>query len=158
VLSEQWQPVVDRLVGALAGLRYPDVVIVAGADPSSESPWSRYIQYRQCDRYLVCECVGATSFGGDAPLTAEQDSAIRALGWRLPSEGSIEEPAPNYPNYHRTLAIDDASYAAALGAGALEALGLNPDELFWEVPAGNHGRGRWRGGWGCAFRFSWRRN
>jgi hypothetical protein len=135
VLSAQWQPVVDRLTKALAGLRYPNVVIVSAAGLRPKSPSGRYIQYRQYDRYLACECVGATSFGGNATLTAAQDAAIRALGWRLPSESSDEEPAPNYANYHRTVTLDDAPHAAALGAGALEALGLHPEELVWELPA-----------------------
>jgi hypothetical protein len=92
----------------------------------------RYIQYLRIEQYLYCESVGATSFGGDAPLTAEQDTAMCALGWRLPSDGSDEEPAPSYPNYHRTVPIDDAHEAARLGAGALAVHGVRPDDLHWE--------------------------
>jgi hypothetical protein len=64
-------------------------------------------------------------------LKAEQDAAIRALGWRLPSDSSDAEPAPGYPNYHRTVARHETQEATRLGIGALEIFGLRPDELVW---------------------------
>jgi hypothetical protein len=146
VASEQWRPVVERLSIALAGLRYPDVVIVSEPDPPVDESWRRYIQYAEVStvthsgwrwsrvRHLRCERVGATSYGGAVPLTAEQDAAIRALGWRPPSESTIDEPAPPVPNYHRTLLIEDAEFAAQLGVGALEVLGLHPNDLVWDLP------------------------
>jgi hypothetical protein len=67
-------------------------------------------------------------------LTTEQDQAIRVAGWRLPVDSSDAEPAPSYPNYHRTVELDEAGEAARLGADALQVLGLGPRELVWQRP------------------------
>ncbi len=143
VTTPAWQAVEERLSTTLAGL--PDGGILIVGEPAAppgprqglfrrhrKPPPVRYLQYLRTEEYLSCECVGATSFGGDMRLTSGQDEAIRALGWRLPTNGSDAEPPPSYPNYHRTLPLDDVREAARLGIGALEALGLRPDELDWE--------------------------
>jgi hypothetical protein len=143
VTSRAWEAVQERLRVTLVGLADGGVVIVGEPVPPPgprqglfrrrpEPPPRRYVQYRRYEEYLACECVGATLFSGDWPMTPEQDRAIRALGWRLPTDGSNAEPAPNYPNYHRTVGLREAGEAARLGAGALEVLGLDPDELDWE--------------------------
>jgi hypothetical protein len=141
--SPAWGAVAERLSVSLGDLADGGILIVgeAAAPPGPRQglfrrhptpPPVRYVQYLRTDRYLACECVGARSFGGDLPLTYEQDEAIRQVGWRLPSDGSDAEPAPSYPNYHRTVPVDEAGEAARLGVGALGALGLRPDELRWE--------------------------
>lgn len=138
-----WPTVEDRLRLALAGLADGGILIVGepAAPPGprrgllhrrAKPPPSRYVQYLRTDRLLACECVGAAAFGGDLPLTAEQDAAIRRTGWRLPTDGSDAEPAPAYPNYHRTVPLGEPGEAARLGVGALRALGLRPDELDWD--------------------------
>lgn len=141
--SPDWTAAEERLRVTLAALPDSGVLIVGEpvAPPGPrqglfrrrpEPPPRRYVQYRRCEEYLACECVGATLFSGDWPMTPEQDRAIRALGWRLPTDGSNAEPQPNYPNYHRTVDLAEAGEAARLGVGALQALGLRPDELDWE--------------------------
>ncbi len=141
--SAAWVEVEERLGVNLVDLADGGILIVGEPAAPSEPrqglfrqrpkpPPVRYVQYVRTDTYLACECVGATSFGGDAPLTSEQDEAIRRVGWRLPTDGSDAEPAPSYPNYHRTVALNEARDAARLGVGALEALGLRPDELNWD--------------------------
>ena len=156
-----WLTVEDRLRLALEGLADGGILIVgepaAPASPAPASPEpaaspgprrgplgrgllrrrpkpppSRYVQYLRTDAYLACECAGAAAFGGDLPLTAEQDEAIRRTGWRLPTDGSDAEPAPTYPNYHRTVPLAEPGEAARLGVGALAALGLHPDDLTWD--------------------------
>gem|GEM_PF-4480466 len=93
----------ERLSGTLVALADGGTLIVGepAAPPQPRQglfrqrpkpPPTRYVQYLRSDRYLACECVGASSFGGDIPLTVEQDDAIRTLGWRLPSDGSDAEP------------------------------------------------------------------
>jgi len=141
--SPAWMAVEERLSGTLVALADGGTLIVGepAAPPQPRQglfrqrpkpPPTRYVQYLRSDRYLACECVGASSFGGDIPLTVEQDDAIRTLGWRLPSDGSDAEPPPSYPNYHRTVPLDEAGEAARLGVGALAALGLRPEDLNWE--------------------------
>lgn len=133
----------ERLSGALGDLTDGGILIVGepAVPPGPKRglfrqrpkpPPVRYVQYLRSDRYLACECVGASSFGGDIPLTSQQDEAIRTVGWRLPTDGSDAEPPPAYPNYHRTLPLDESREAARLGVGALAALGLRPEELNWE--------------------------
>jgi len=145
VISPAWEAVKERLSATLADLLDGGILIVGepAAPPKPrhglfrrrpKPPPVRYVQYLRTAEYLACECVGATSFGGDMPLRSEQDEAIRTLGWRLPSDGSDAEPSPAYPNYHRTVPLDEADEAARLGVGALAALGLRPDELRWERP------------------------
>jgi len=141
--SPAWVAVEEWLSATLVDLVDGDILIVG--EPSAQPaprrgllrlrpkpPPVRCVQYLRTDRYLACECVGATSFGGDLPLTAEQDEAIRGVGWRLPTDASDAEAAPSYPNYHRTAPADEARAAARLGVDALAALGLRPDELRWE--------------------------
>jgi hypothetical protein len=133
----------ERLGGTLVDLADGSILIVGepAAPPGPRQglfrqrpkpPPVRYVQYLRTDEYLACECVGASSFGGDIELTSEQDEAIRTVGWRLPTDTSDAEPAPSYPNYHRTVPLDEAPEAARLGVGALAALGLRPEELTWE--------------------------
>lgn len=140
-----WEAVEERLSTTLADLPDGGTLIVGEPAPPPgprqgllrrrpKPPPVRYLQYLRNGKDLACECVGATSFGGDWPLTSEQDTAICALGWRLPTDDSDAEPAPSYPNYHRTVPLDEAGEAARLGVGALEALGLHPDKLTWERP------------------------
>jgi hypothetical protein len=141
--SPAWTAVEERLSGSLMDLGDGGILIVgeAAAPPGPRQglfrqrpkpPPVRYVQYLRTDKYLACECVGASSFGGDLPLTSAQDEAIRTLGWRLPSDSSDAEPAPSYPNYHRTVPLVEVPEAARLGVGALAVLGLRPDELNWE--------------------------
>lgn len=143
--STAWVPVEERLIATLEDLADGGILIVGepAAPPEPRQgllrrrpkpPPVRYVQYLRTDMYLACECVGATSFGGDLPLTAEQDEAIRGVGWRLPTDASDAEPAPAYPNYHRTVSADETREAVRLGVGALAALRLRPDELDWERP------------------------
>ncbi len=141
-IPPQWQFAAERLSAALGALTHGDTLVVGTPGPPTPprqgllrrrptlAP-ARYVQYLRLDEDLRCECAGATSFGGELPLTAEQDAAIRALGWRLPRDGSDAEPAINYPNYHRTLARHETREATRLGIGALEIFGLRPDELDW---------------------------
>ena len=141
--SPVWEAAEEQLNVTLADLPDGGILIVGDAPTPTgprqglfrrhpKPPPVRYVQYLRTEQCLACECVGAAYFGGDVPLTAEQDEAIRAVGWRLPSDDSDAEPAPGYPNYHRTLPLDEAGQAARLGVGALAVLGLRPDELAWE--------------------------
>lgn len=145
VTSPTWKAVQERLTVTLVDLADGGILIVGEPTRPPEPRKSlfhrrpkpapvRYIQYLRIENYFTCECVGATSFGGDIPLTSEQDKAIRDLGWRLPNDGSDAEPAPSYPNYHRTVLLDQVQEAVRLGVGALQTLGLRPDELTWERP------------------------
>ena len=141
--STAWIAAEERLIATLVDLVDGGILIVG--DPAAppeprqgllrrrpKPQPGRYVQYLRTGMFLACECVGATSFGGDLPLTAEQEEAMRGIGWRLPADSSDAEPAPAYPNYHRTVSGDETREAARLGVGALAALGLRPDELNWE--------------------------
>lgn len=141
--SPEWMAVEDRLSVTLVDLSDGGILIVGepAAPPAPRQglfrqrpkpPPVRYVQYLRTGKHLACECVGASSFGGDIPLTSEQDEAIRTLGWRLPTDSSDAEPAPSYPNYHRTVPLDEVREAARLGAGALAVLGLRAEDLNWE--------------------------
>ncbi|WP_343906949.1 TY-Chap domain-containing protein [Nocardioides aquiterrae] len=88
-------------------------------------PPTRYVQFRLADEWLYAECVGAQGFGGDWPATAEQVAAIRAAGWLAPGDADPTGTQPGYPNFWRTVPAAGAGELAAMGAAALEALGVD---------------------------------
>jgi hypothetical protein len=145
VTGPTWDAVYERLSVTLADLSDGGILIVGepAVPPGPRQgllrrrrkpPPVRYVQYVRTELVIGCECVGAAGFGGDLALTMEQDQAIRAAGWRLPGDGSDAEPAPSYPNYHRTVKLGEAGEAARLGVDALRVLGLGPRELVWQRP------------------------
>lgn len=138
-----WELLERRLAEELAALGEHEFLVVGEPPPPQPPrpgplrrrpapPPHRYVQVLHAKQTLWAECVGATVFGGDYPLTDEQHAAIRALGWHAPGDPHDDEPPPAYPNYWRTVADDRVAEVGRLVAGALRVLGLEPDGLTWE--------------------------
>lgn len=140
--DETWADVEGRLATELSGLADGEFVILGEPQPPAEKPRGllrrapappphRYVQVARHGDWLYAECVGATSFGGHWEVSPEQHEQIRALGWLAPGDPDETGTQPSYPNYWRTLPGDRATEAAALGAGALQVLGVAPGALDW---------------------------
>ena len=126
--------VVARLRAAIEALGDGEFLVVGEPAPPVErrrfgrrgtpAP-SRYVQLRLADGWLYAECVGAQDFGGDWPATPEQVAVIRAAGWLAPGDADPTGTRPAYPNFWRTVPATDGGELAAMGAVALEALGVD---------------------------------
>ncbi len=93
----------------------------------------RYVQFRRDPGWLYGECVGSTLFGGDAEIGEADHQRLRALGWLAPGDPDPAGTQPSYPHYWCTLAADRSADLAAMGVGALEILGADPDVVTWST-------------------------
>lgn len=89
---------------------------------------SRYVQFLRDGDWLVCECPGSTSFGGDLALDDEAERRLRDAGWRTP--GDPEDEPWGYPNHRVRLTVDAVDEAARLAVEALAALGGRPHDEY----------------------------
>lgn len=80
---------------------------------------------------LYAECVGATRFGGEWEVTADQHGRLRDLGRFVPGEDNPWDYPVSYPNYFRFDEPAEASRLARLCATSLELLGADPASLEW---------------------------
>lgn len=75
---------------------------------------------------LIAECVGSTSFGGDWPMTPDQEATILRQGWEKPWSDTQR-------TFQREASLVGAPRLALATVRALELLGCNPDELSYEL-------------------------
>ncbi|MBF4163170.1 TY-Chap domain-containing protein [Nocardioides acrostichi] len=92
-----WDDVNRRLTSTLLALDLGDVLTIGDAPPtpakkglfgraraaSSAGP-RRYAMVTATRNELVAEVVGSTSFGGDWPMTPEQEAYLERTGWQRP--------------------------------------------------------------------------
>jgi hypothetical protein len=105
-VSNTWEDVNRRLVGAILALDLYDSLTVGdrrkppsrrllGRRPRPEP--RRFVQITAAQTVLIVECVGSTSFGGDWPMSPEQENTLIRQGWEKPwsdSERTFQREAP----------------------------------------------------------------
>lgn len=137
-----WDDVRRRLEEELVTLGPDDFVVVGEPDAPAEprrgllrrrasTPPRRYAQVRHDGDLFYAECVGATRFGGEWPVTDDQHGRLRELGWFVPGEGNPWDHAVSYPNYFCFDVPAQAARLAGLCATSLELLGAEPASLEW---------------------------
>ena len=86
----------------------------------------RFVQITAGQTRLIAECVGSTSFGGDWPMTPDQEATILRQGWEKPWSDTQR-------TFQREASLVGAPRLALATVRALEFLGCNPDELSYEL-------------------------
>ena len=105
-MSTSWDDVNRRLVGAILALDLHDSLTVGdrrssgkrsllGRRPTREP--RRFVQITAAQTVLIAECVGSTSFGGEWPMTPEQEQTLLRQGWERPwsdTDRTFQREAP----------------------------------------------------------------
>ena len=135
-MSNDWEPVNRRLVSVMLALDLYDSLTVGerrqparrswlGRPPKPPGP-RRYVQITAGQTRLIAECVGSTSFGGDWPMTPEQEQTLARQGWQKPWNETDR-------TWQRDAALQGAPRLALAIVKALDLLGCNPDELDYDL-------------------------
>jgi hypothetical protein len=134
-VSNTWEPVNLRLVSAMLALDlYDSLTIGDRRAPARRSFFGkraepgprRFVQITAGQTRLIAECVGSTSFGGDWPMTSEQEATLLRQGWQKPwsdTERTFQRDAP----------LVGAPRLALATVRALELLGCEPTELQYDL-------------------------
>ncbi len=131
-----WDDINRRLAGAIIGLDLDDTLIVGDRRPEvkkhlfhklvHEEVPRRYVQVTAAQDYLIGECVGSTSFGGEWEMTPDVEAHLERIGWQRPS-------SPEHPTYHRELSLASSPKLALAMALSLEMLGCEIADLEAEL-------------------------
>ncbi len=134
-MSDTWEAVNRRLVSAMLALDLYDSLTVA---ERRELPRRallrrrppagprRFVQITAARSRLIAECVGSTSFGGEWPMSPEQEATLLRQGWEKPwsdTEHLFQREAP----------LQGAPRLALATVRALDLLGCDPAELAYEL-------------------------
>ena len=115
-MSTTWDDVNRRLVGAILALDLYDSLTVGDRQPSGKRSLlgrrsapgpRRFVQITAAQTVLIAECVGSTSFGGDWPMTSEQEEKLVRMGWERPwtdTDRTFQREAPLIGAPHLALA------------------------------------------------------
>ena len=135
-MSDTWEAVNLRLVGAMLALDLYDSLTIG--DRPEEPPRRsllrrrepevgprRFVQITAGRTRLIGECVGSTSFGGDWPMTPEQEATLLRQGWQKPWSETER-------TFQREASLIGAPRMALATVRALELLGCNPADLHYE--------------------------
>ena len=134
-MSDTWEAVNLRLVGAMLALDLYDSLTIGdrrkparrsflGRQPTVEP--RRFVQVTAGQTRLIAECVGSTSFGGDWPMTPDQEAALLRMGWAKPwsdTERTFQREAP----------LVGAPRLALATVRALQLLGCEPTDLQYDL-------------------------
>lgn len=134
-VSTTWDDVNRRLVGAILALDLYDSLTVGDRQPAPSrglfarkgrpAP-RRFVQITAAQTVLIAECVGSASFGGDWPMTPEQESTLLRQGWEKPwtdSDRTFQREAP----------LIGAPTLALATVRALKLLGSEVTELQFDL-------------------------
>ena len=135
-MSHPWESVNRRLVGALLALDLYDSLTIGdrveaprrtflGRSPQAVRP-RRFVRITAGQTRLIGECVGSVSFGGDWPMTAEQEETFRRQGWEKPWSETDR-------TFQREASLVGAPRLALATVRALELLGCEPTELQYDL-------------------------
>lgn len=133
-MSSTWEAVNLRLVSAMLALDLYDSLTIAdprqptrrtflGRQP--EPGPRRFVQITAGQTRLIAECVGSTSFGGEWPMSAEQEETLLRQGWQKPWSDTER-------TFNREASLLGAPRLALATVRALELLGCEPSELAYE--------------------------
>ena len=133
-MSDTWEAVNLRLVSAMLALDLYDSLTIGdrrepprrsllGRQP--EPPPRRFVQITAVQTRLLAECVGSTSFGGDWPMSSEQEAKLLRQGWQKPWSETIR-------TFQREASLAGAPRLALATVRALQLLGCEPKELQYD--------------------------
>ncbi len=134
-MSDTWEAVNRRLLGAMLALDlYDSLTVRDRRQParrtllkrSAQTEPRRFVQITAGQTRLIAECVGSTSFGGDWPMSAEQEATLLRQGWEKPW-------SDDYRTFQREASLVGAPRLALATVRALELLGCDPSELEYEL-------------------------
>ena len=134
-MSDTWEAVNRRLVGAMLALDlYDSLTIAEPTQPArrsflgrrGEPPPRRFVQITAGQSRLIAECVGSTTFGGDWPMTPEQEKTLLRQGWQKPWS-DVDR------TFQREASLVETPRLALATVRALELLGCEPAELTYEL-------------------------
>ena len=139
-MSDAWEAINRRLVGALLSLDLYDILTVGdrrepprrklvGRQPE-EGP-RRYVQITAVQTRLMADCVGSTTFGGDWPMSGEQEATLLRQGWQKPWSEEIR-------TFQREASLAGAPRLALATVRALQLLGCEPTELQYDRSRQEH--------------------
>jgi hypothetical protein len=134
-MSDTWDAVNQRLVGAMLALDLYDSLTIGdrrtpprrsllGRRPA-EGP-RRFVQVTAGQTRLIAECVGSTTFGGDWPMTPEQEATLLRQGWEKPWSDTVR-------TFQREASLIGAPRLALATVRALQLLGCEPTELQYDL-------------------------
>src|SRR5687767_13296109 len=86
----------------------------------------RFVQITAGQTRLIAECVGSTSFGGDWPMSAEQEETLLRQGWQKPWSDTER-------TFQREASLVGAPRLALATVRALQLLGSQPAELQYDL-------------------------
>ena len=134
--NEAWEPVNRRLVGALLALDlYDSLTIGERVTPQRRSLLGRtsprpgprrFVQITAGQSRLIAECVGSTRFGGDWPMTDDQEATLLRQGWQKPWSETVR-------TFQREASLIGAPRLALATVRALQLLGCDPTELQYDL-------------------------
>ena len=135
-MSDTWEAVNLRLVSALLALDLYDSLTIGDrqqkparrsflSKPTPPGP-RRFVQITAGQSRFVAECVGSTSFGGDWPMTSEQEATLLRQGWQKPWSDTDR-------TFQRDATLLTAPRLALATVRALELLGCEPRELQYDL-------------------------
>ena len=135
-MSNTWEAVNLRLVSAMLALDLYDSLTIA--DPKQPPPKRRlfrtvlpdpeprrFVQITAGQTRLIAECVGSTSFGGDWPMTPEQEQTLLRQGWEKPWSDTER-------TFQREASLVGAPRLALVTVRTLQLLGCDAADLEYE--------------------------
>ena len=135
-MSDTWEAVNLRLVSAFLALDlYDSLTIGERREPVHRSLFGkrqppsgprRFVQITAGQSRLIAECVGSTSFGGDWPMSPEQEAKLLRQGWQKPWSDTER-------TFQREASLAGAPRLALATVRALELLGCEPRELQYDL-------------------------
>jgi hypothetical protein len=134
-VSATWEAVNLRLVSAMLALDLYDSLTIGDSRPPARRTFlgrrpppepRRFVQITAAQTRLIAECVGSTTFGGDWPMTAEQEAALLRQGWQKPWSDTVR-------TFQREASLIGAPRLALATVRALELLGSDPSDLAYEL-------------------------
>lgn len=133
-MSDTWEAVNLRLVGAMLALDLYDSLTVGDRREQPRRAFlrrqpqpapRRFVQITAGQTRLIAECVGSTSFGGEWPMSPEQEAALVRQGWQTPWSDTGR-------TFQREASLVGAPRLALATVRALELLGCDPAQLQYE--------------------------
>ena len=135
-MSDTWEAVNLRLVSAMLALDLYDSLTIGDPRPPPRRSFlgrqthqvgpRRFVQVTAGQTRLIAECVGSTTFGGDWPMSPDQEETLLRQGWQKPwsdTEHTFQREAP----------LVGAPKLALATVRALQLLGCEPTDLQYEL-------------------------